>query len=141
MAEPETTSAINVLLAEDCEMTRMLGCAYLKKLGCEVTVACDGREALHKATERPFDVIFMDCEMPEMDGIDATREIRRHEQTSGARRVAIVALTASGHANDRATCAAAGMDDLVEKPYKREDLRLALLRHVTKPQEESAKVG
>lgn len=141
MAEPETTSALNVLLADDCEMTRMLGSAHLRKLGCDVTAASNGREALREATERHFDIIFMDCEMPEMDGLDASREIRRHEESSGVARVAIVALTASGGPSEREACAAAGMDDLVQKPYKRDDLRLALLRHVTKPAEESAKVG
>jgi CheY-like chemotaxis protein len=138
MADPASDSPkIRVLLADDCEMSRMLACAFLRKLGCEVTVASDGREACRASEGQQFDVIFMDCEMPEMGGLDATREIRRHEQASGTARVAIVALTASGRASDRASCVEAGMDDLVEKPYKREDLRLALLRHVTERVEES----
>jgi CheY-like chemotaxis protein len=137
MAESGSESrTIHVLLADDCEMSRMLACAFLKKLGCDVTVAGDGQEACRAYQERAFDVVFMDCEMPEMDGLAATREIRRREQASGAPRVAVVALTASGRPSDRETCAQAGMDDLVEKPFKREDLRLALLRHVTQRAEQ-----
>lgn len=135
MANPEHPP-IHVLIADDCEMTRALGSALLRKLGCEVMVARDGAEACRAHQERPFDVIFMDCEMPGMGGLDATREIRRQEHAASSRRVAIVALTASARESDRATCAEAGMDDVLEKPYRREDLRLALLRHVTKLDEE-----
>lgn len=135
MADPEHPP-LHVLIADDCELTRALGSALLKRLGCVVTVAHDGLEACRAHQERPFDILFMDCEMPGMGGLDATREIRRQEHAAGSRRVAIVALTASARASDRAACAEAGMDDLVEKPCRREDLRLALLRHVTKLEEE-----
>jgi CheY-like chemotaxis protein len=131
MPEPEDPSTLRVLLAEDCGMSAKLACAFLERLGCKVTIACDGREACRASQESRFDVIFMDCEMPEMGGHEATREIRAREQASGSPRVAIVALTASGRESDRDRCLAAGMDDLLEKPYRREELRLALLRHVT----------
>jgi CheY-like chemotaxis protein len=131
MPKPEDLSTLSVLLAEDCEMSGKLACALLERLGCVVTVARDGREACRASQEHRFDVIFMDCEMPEMGGHDATREIRAREQASGSPRAAIVALTASGRESDRDRCLEAGMDDLLEKPYQREKLRLALLRHVT----------
>ena len=118
-----------VLLAEDCEMNRNLARAILSRLGCEVTLACDGVEACRVASERRFDVIFMDCEMPGMDGLEATRQIRRREIEAGSPRAVILALTANARASEREVCLAAGMDDVVGKPFRREHLRDALHRY------------
>src|SRR5207237_8110935 len=89
----------------------------------ETTTNCVEPLALHN--QREFDIIFMDCQMPEMDGFKATAEIRKREANSG-RRTPIVALTASAIEGDREQCLAAGMDDYVAKPFTTEQMRAAL---------------
>ena len=83
--------------------------------------ACSGIEALKKLESVHYDLVFMDCQMPEMDGYEATREIRRRETRSG-RRVPIVAVTGHALPDDRARCVDAGMDDFLCKPVRREAL-------------------
>jgi CheY-like chemotaxis protein len=127
-----------VLLAEDNATNQKLAMHLLGKMGCRVDVAANGREAVELAGQLPYDVIFMDCQMPEMDGFQATREIRRQEADAsqiarpGARRpgwrVPILAVTASAMASDRTACVDAGMDDFISKPFHPEDLRQALNR-------------
>jgi CheY-like chemotaxis protein len=129
MAVMGTSAAIRVLVADDCEMNRVLARSLLTKLGCEVTLVEDGQAACAAVSAQTFDMVFMDCEMPSMDGLEATREIRRAEGASHRPRVAIVALTASSEASDRERCLAAGMDDFVSKPFKREYLAAALQRN------------
>jgi signal transduction histidine kinase/ActR/RegA family two-component response regulator len=116
------------LLAEDNRVNREIGTAMLESLGCEVTVVGTGREALEEVFNNRYDIVFMDCQMPEMDGYQATRAIRLREGELGAqggeaRRVPIVALTASAMTGDRERCLAAGMDDYVAKPFNKEQLR------------------
>ena len=97
----------------------------LEKFGARVDVAANGKEAVQMTDKLPYDVIFMDCQMPEMDGYEATVEIRRRE--IGRRRTPIFAMTAHAFRGDKEKCLAAGMDDYVSKPVNIEDLRNLLL--------------
>jgi CheY-like chemotaxis protein/HPt (histidine-containing phosphotransfer) domain-containing protein len=109
-----------ILLAEDHDINRELVREFLKMDGYACECAHNGREALRAFRERAFDLVLMDCQMPEMDGYEATRAIRRHEQRrragNGSRRVPIVALTAHATAEERERCLSAGMDDYLSKP-------------------------
>jgi len=116
----------NVLLAEDDAINREVARLLLSKLGCTVDVATNGREAVKMVLEGGYDVVLMDCQMPELDGYEATREIRR---ACGCQRsVPIIALTANAMEGDRETCLAAGMDDYVSKPVSSDGLREAIDR-------------
>ena len=104
--------------------------ALLENSGCEVDTASNGIEALENYEAGVYGVIFMDCQMPEMDGFEAAAEIRRRELGSG-RRVPIIALTASAIEGDREQCLAAGMDDYLPKPFTATQMRSALLSWLT----------
>jgi len=113
-----------VLLVEDNEVNQKVGNHLLRKLGCQVDLARDGREALLLWNRKPYDAIFMDCQMPEMDGYEATACIR----ASGlrGREIPIFATTAHSMVGDRERCLAAGMSDYVSKPLKLPDLKRVL---------------
>jgi CheY-like chemotaxis protein len=118
---------LSVLVAEDNEINALLTRTLLTRLGHQPTVAQNGAAALesYRAAVRagtPFDYVLMDVNMPEMDGIEATRRIRAAEAASGAARTPIVALTANAFGEDREACLAAGMDDFLVKPLDRERL-------------------
>jgi len=115
----------HVLLAEDNAVNHRLASHLLKKLNCRVDIATNGREAVSMARKIRYDCVFMDCHMPEMDGYEATAELRRSE-FEGTARMPIVALTANAMSGDRDRCLAAGMDDYISKPVKIEDLQAAL---------------
>jgi signal transduction histidine kinase len=121
-----------ILVAEDNAVNQEVAVAMLESLGCEVDVAGNGREALEGIARGPYDLVFMDCQMPEMDGFQATRAIREREarrSPSDSRpRQVIVALTAHALQGDRERCLDAGMDDYVSKPFNFEDLEAALRR-------------
>ena len=120
-----------VLLVEDNPVNREIAQAALAGFGCDVEVAEDGTAAVALAARRRYDVILMDCEMPGLDGYDATRAIRAHEAASAAdgnRRVPILALTASALTTDRERALDAGMDEHLSKPFTREDLGRSLAR-------------
>jgi CheY-like chemotaxis protein len=117
-----------VLVVEDNAVNQKLAVWMLEKLGCAVDVASDGSVGVEMAMQHPYAAIFMDCQMPEMDGFEATQEIRRREG-SGARR-AIVAMTANAMRGDREKCLDAGMDDYISKPISKKELLQALRRHV-----------
>ena len=129
---PAGAKRLKVLLAEDNVVNQKLALIVLRRLGCEVTVVADGRAARDAALGTKFDVVFMDCQMPEMDGYEASRAIRAAES---GRRTPIVALTANAMADDRQKCMDAGMDDHLTKPLDIERLRefLDALRSVTRP--------
>ncbi|MBI3208031.1 MAG: response regulator [Candidatus Solibacter usitatus] len=118
-----------VLLAEDNAVNQRVATAMLEKLGCTVDHASDGKQAVQMAQTLLYDLVLMDCQMPIMDGWEATAQIRRG--TGPASRTPIIALTASAMKEDRERCLAAGMDWFLSKPLKSEDLRLALERVLT----------
>jgi two-component system, sensor histidine kinase and response regulator len=109
-----------VLVAEDNEINQFAAIRMLQKLGYEAEVAEDGRQAVHMAQRGRYTAIFMDCQMPELDGYEATAAIRRHEG-DGAH-TPIVAMTANTMSGDRERCLAAGMDDYLAKPLRLESL-------------------
>jgi CheY-like chemotaxis protein len=113
-----------VLLVEDNRVNQVLAKEHLTRLGCKVEVACNGLEAVRACSGSQFDLVLMDCQMPEMDGFDATTRIREIETV----RTPIVALTARAMEGDRDRCLAAGMDDYLIKPFKQEQLRAMLHR-------------
>jgi signal transduction histidine kinase/DNA-binding NarL/FixJ family response regulator/HPt (histidine-containing phosphotransfer) domain-containing protein len=104
-----------ILLVEDYQVNRMIVSAMLRRLGYNPDVAVDGAEALEAASATAYDLIFMDCQMPEMDGFEATARIRG---LGGDRHIPIVALTANATSADRDRCLAAGMDDYLAKPVR-----------------------
>ncbi len=104
-----------VLVVEDNDVNQLVTRRMLEKLGVEVEVADNGRVALDRLAAKSFDLVLMDCQMPEMDGYAATRAIRRREKRNGGR-MPVVALTASALVGDRERCLAAGMDDYLSKP-------------------------
>ena len=111
---------VRVLVAEDNVISQRVASAMLSKLGCRSDVAANGREALHMAGANSYALIFMDCQMPEMDGYQATAAIRAMD--GGARLTPIIALTASMLPQDQERCLAAGMDDYLAKPLTRQAL-------------------
>lgn len=116
----------HILLVEDNDINREVATAYLARLGCRTTSAHNGLEALDAVRTHTFDLILMDCQMPKMDGYEATRQIRGCEEQK--KRNTIVALTAHITTQDRQKCMEAGMDDYMGKPYSAEALQALLCR-------------
>jgi len=121
-----TCDPMRVLLVEDNPVNQALTRRLLEKLNCQVTTAGDGLEASRLWQAQRFDLILMDCVMPEMDGFEATRQLRQWEQAHQQPRVSVVALTASATEEDEEQCHAAGMDSFIAKPVKMEMLRAVL---------------
>lgn len=115
-------SGARVLVVEDNPVNVMVIRGHLEALGCSVQVAANGREGLDQALRDSFDVIFMDCMMPVMDGFEATRRLRAWERGAGLRQ-RIVAVTANAMPGDRERCIEAGMDDYLAKPISADDLK------------------
>jgi CheY-like chemotaxis protein len=113
----------SILVAEDNPFNSTLVVRMIEKLGFRAELAQDGREALDMARSGKFDIIFMDMQMPEMDGLEATLAIRA---LGLERRPRIVALTANAFDEDRDRCLEAGMDDFLSKPFRVDDLRAKL---------------
>jgi PAS domain S-box-containing protein len=121
---PETGGAgsgLRILVAEDNLINRAVATGILEKAGHVLVHAANGREAVEAFSDGAFDLILMDVQMPEMDGFEATRRIRELEEATGGH-IKIAAMTAHAMAGDRERCLAAGMDDYVSKPLRKEDL-------------------
>jgi CheY-like chemotaxis protein len=142
LAEESRAQAIpagraRVLLAEDNHVNQMVALEILSELGVDADVAANGRKTLEMLAAKPYDLILMDCQMPGMDGYEATRMIRKMEQQNppieGGQQpqrphIPIIALTAHALAGDREKCLEAGMDGYLSKPFKRAQLRDVLER-------------
>jgi two-component system sensor histidine kinase/response regulator len=113
-------------LAEDNDVNRLVAISMLESFGLLVDVVGNGKEALEAISRARYDIVLMDCQMPEMDGFDATALIRAREADTD--RSVIVALTAHAMDGDRERCLAVGMDDYLSKPFAREDLARLLSR-------------
>jgi CheY-like chemotaxis protein len=119
---PLLQSQRRVLLVEDNLVNQEVATALLELLGCDSTVAQNGREAVAAlTTPHAFDLVLMDCQMPEMDGFEATHRVREYEQAHGLH-TPIIALTANAMSGDREMCLASGMDDFLSKPFQLQDL-------------------
>ncbi|MCA8997227.1 MAG: response regulator [Planctomycetaceae bacterium] len=127
---PEQTRSLNILLAEDSLANQKLAIGLLSRWGHQVTVANNGREAINRLSEKNFDVILMDIQMPELDGISATAEIRELQADGKVPLCPIIAMTAHAMKGDRERCIEAGMDDYVSKPIRPPELSKALTRAV-----------
>jgi len=124
---------INVLLAEDNPVNQEVTRGLLEHLRCTCTIVANGALAVERLSDaHDFDLVLMDCQMPELDGLEATRQVRRHEQSIG-QHVPIVALTANAMAGDREMCLAAGMDDFLSKPFQLPELVQILERWCQSP--------
>ncbi len=125
---PAQMTPLKILLAEDGLTNQKLATALLHKWGHQVTVASNGREALHAYQSQPFDLVLMDVQMPEMDGLEATAAIRALEEGT-PKHIPIVAMTARAMKGDRERCLNAGMDGYVAKPIRQRDLYQAIAAH------------
>ena len=125
-SEPGLPAHFHVLLAEDNPVNQKLATRLLQRLGAVVSVAETGTEAVKALETRDFDVVLMDCQMPEMDGYEATRRLRDPNRHHRNRSIPVIALTANSLATDRDRCLEAGMDDYLSKPVNPAGLRRAL---------------
>ncbi len=119
------------LVVDDNVVNRAVIVGMLESCECTAVEAANGQEAVTHTSGSEFDVVFMDCQMPVMDGFEATGEIRRREQADSRRRIPIVALTASALKGERERCLAAGMDDYLAKPVRQAELEGMVSRWVT----------
>ncbi|MGF6709076.1 signal transduction histidine kinase/CheY-like chemotaxis protein/HPt (histidine-containing phosphotransfer) domain-containing protein [Luteibacter sp. W1I16] len=127
-AQARPPQSVRVLLAEDNVVNQEIATAMLEDTEYGVTIAENGLEALRATETAEFDVVLMDCQMPEMDGFEASIELRRREADTGSRRLPIIGLTANAGAGSRENCLNAGMDDYVSKPFRRSVLLGALAK-------------
>ena len=142
--EVRTLSHGRILLAEDNPVNQEVALGMLESLGCHADLASNGLEVLAALKQKVYDLILMDCQMPEMDGFEATRCIREMEQERSANlehsssRIPIIAVTAHAITGDRERCITAGMDDYLSKPFVQEQLQPLLLRWLPPPENGSS---
>ncbi len=127
---PPSPIACSVLVVDDNRVNRMVAKRFLQKFGCEVQEATDGLEALNILKEQEFDVVFMDCQMPNLDGLEATRLLRAREEE---RHTPIIAMTASALISERESCVEAGMDGFISKPVAAAEFKRVLSQWVWAP--------
>ena len=118
-------SALSILLVEDNAINQTVALSFLKRLGQRANVANTGRKAVEMIADGHYDLVFMDMQMPEMDGLEATAAIRKLDLPRQPR---IIAITANVLEADRDRCLVAGMDGFISKPFRLEDLRQAICR-------------
>jgi signal transduction histidine kinase/CheY-like chemotaxis protein len=143
-ADPAPTTAVvtaqvrsRLLLVEDNIVNQRIAVHMLAKLGCDIDIAQHGREAVERLSRIDYDLVFMDCQMPEMDGYEATRVIRDPASSVLNHDIAVIAMTANAFAEDRERCLNAGMNDFMAKPIDRHKLA-AMLAKWLPPAQESA---
>jgi CheY-like chemotaxis protein len=125
---PVASNGVRVLLAEDNRVNQLVAVLQLRKLGYAVDPVNNGVEALAAWQHGAYKIILMDCQMPDMDGYEATRRIRELEAEKNLTPISIIAMTASAMQGDRELCLATGMDDYVSKPVEAKELTAALER-------------
>ena len=139
MNEPSDSPAgsaskpVRILVAEDSPLNQQVALKQLEKLGYQADAVSDGAQVLEALTRTVYDIILMDCQMPEMSGYEAAWQIRNQEKeqpenSTGPARIQIIAMTANTKADDRQKCLAAGMDDFINKPVQLPELEAAILR-------------
>jgi CheY-like chemotaxis protein len=124
-----TLSSLNILLAEDNPVNQKVALRVLKHLGYQADVVNNGREAIEAISAKSYDLILMDIQMPEMNGLEATQYIRERENASQLNPIAIVAITANATHDDQFTCSDAGMNDYISKPIQIDKLKDILQRY------------
>ena len=122
----DTSNLEPVLVVDDNEVNRLIARHHLESIGLNVEVATNGHDALNRIRETSYAAVLMDCEMPVMDGLAATRSLRDWETTAGRQRTPVIALTAHAFSEHQEKCRKAGMDAYLSKPYRREQLLEAL---------------
>jgi CheY-like chemotaxis protein len=127
-ATPPQQTALNILVAEDNEINASVIYSHLTDLGHNVDIATDGNTALYAMSKHAYDLVFMDLNMPNMDGLETTRQWRRLEKQHA--HLPIIALTAKATVEDRERSFAAGMDDFLTKPVKEEQLASTIQKHL-----------
>jgi signal transduction histidine kinase/ActR/RegA family two-component response regulator len=127
---PSCTDAFHsprrILIVDDNEINQVVACKFLQKLGYQVEVARNGRDAIESLARANYDAVLMDCEMPDMDGYEAARCIRKKEEEQKSSRLPIIAMTGNASVEDARQCKKAGMDDMVTKPVSLTSLRATL---------------
>jgi PAS domain S-box-containing protein len=131
-AMADRTTPLRILVVDDNEINQVVACKFLQKLGYQVEVARNGREAVDSIAHATYDAVLMDCEMPVMNGYEATQEIRRQEQDA-TRHLPIIALTGHASSEDEQKCRQSGMDEVITKPITLPTLRAKLDRLLTVP--------
>ena len=130
VSEPQNTSPGDpprILMAEDNQINQRVGKLILQRAGFNIDLVSDGREALEAHKAQPYDLILMDCQMPTMDGFEASRQIRSLDQQQPV----IIAVTANALVGEREKCLNAGMDDYLSKPFQAEQLVAVVKKWVT----------
>jgi len=122
---------LRILLADDNRVNQRVGSSFLEKLGYRVVVVSNGLEVLQALERQPYDIVFLDVQMPEMDGYEAARQLRR--RWADDNRPRLIAMTGNAMQGDREACLEAGMDDYIPKPARVADLRAALERWGRRP--------
>jgi two-component system sensor histidine kinase/response regulator len=128
LKEAAAAARARILVAEDNIVNQKVAVYRLEKLGYRVDVVANGLEAIEAMSRINYALVFMDCQMPELDGIQTTVRIRKEEREQGRHRIPIIAMTANAMQGDREKCLAADMDDYIPKPVILGDLRAALAK-------------